>query len=104
MRMTVATCVMLLELTNNLALLPLMMLVTLVAKVRRWDWVLVCVMVDQACEFECGELCLLCQRVAWLGPTPACWLQCICDSVAHTPISCCVVVLPSVVCAAAVAA
>lgn len=33
MRMTVATCVMLLELTNNLALLPLMMLVTLVAKV-----------------------------------------------------------------------
>lgn len=34
MRMTVATCVMLLELTNNLALLPLMMLVTLVAKVR----------------------------------------------------------------------
>lgn len=32
--MTVATCVMLLELTNNLALLPLMMLVTLVAKVR----------------------------------------------------------------------
>lgn len=31
--MTVATCVMLLELTNNLALLPLMMLVTLVAKV-----------------------------------------------------------------------
>eukprot|EP00878_Enallax_costatus_P009990 GHUV01010428.1.p1 GENE.GHUV01010428.1~~GHUV01010428.1.p1 ORF type:complete len:619 (+),score=131.54 GHUV01010428.1:162-2018(+) len=32
MRMTVATCVMLLELTNNLALLPLMMLVTLVAK------------------------------------------------------------------------
>jgi hypothetical protein len=33
MRMTVATCVMLLELSNNLALLPLMMLVTLVAKV-----------------------------------------------------------------------
>jgi chloride channel 7 len=34
MRMTVATCVMLLELTSNLALLPMMMLVTLVAKVR----------------------------------------------------------------------
>jgi chloride channel 7 len=33
MRMTVATCVMLLELTSNLALLPMMMLVTLVAKV-----------------------------------------------------------------------
>ena len=33
MRMTVCTCVMLLELTNNLALLPLMMLVLLVAKV-----------------------------------------------------------------------
>ncbi|KAF8058892.1 CLC-D [Scenedesmus sp. PABB004] len=32
MRMTVATCVMLLELTNNLPLLPMMMLVTLVAK------------------------------------------------------------------------
>uniref|UniRef100_A0A383VWF9 Chloride channel protein n=1 Tax=Tetradesmus obliquus TaxID=3088 RepID=A0A383VWF9_TETOB len=32
MRMTVATCVMLLELTSNLALLPMMMLVTLVAK------------------------------------------------------------------------
>lgn len=33
MRMTVSTCVMLLELTNNLALLPLVMLVLLVAKV-----------------------------------------------------------------------
>lgn len=33
MRMTVCTCVMLLELTNNLALLPLVMLVLLVAKV-----------------------------------------------------------------------
>lgn len=32
MRMTVCTCVMLLELTNNLALLPLVMLVLLVAK------------------------------------------------------------------------
>jgi chloride channel 7 len=39
MRMTVATCVMLLELTNNLALLPMIMLVTLVAKVRgEWWW------------------------------------------------------------------
>ncbi len=35
MRLTVCTCVMLLELTNNLALLPLIMLVLLVAKVRR---------------------------------------------------------------------
>ncbi len=34
MRMTVSTCIMLLELTNNLALLPLVMLVLLVAKVR----------------------------------------------------------------------
>lgn len=34
MRMTVCTCVMLLELTNNLTLLPLVMLVLLVAKVR----------------------------------------------------------------------
>lgn len=34
MRMTVCTCVMLLELTNNMALLPLIMLVLLVAKVR----------------------------------------------------------------------
>lgn len=33
MRMTMCTCVMLLELTNNLALLPLIMLVLLVAKV-----------------------------------------------------------------------
>ena len=33
MRMTVCTCVMLLELTNNLTLLPLVMLVLLVAKV-----------------------------------------------------------------------
>lgn len=33
MRLTVCTCVMLLELTNNLALLPLIMLVLLVAKV-----------------------------------------------------------------------
>lgn len=32
--MTVSTCIMLLELTNNLALLPLVMLVLLVAKVR----------------------------------------------------------------------
>ncbi len=34
MRLTVCTCVMLLELTNNLALLPLVMMVLLVAKVR----------------------------------------------------------------------
>ena len=33
MRISVCTCVMLLELTNNLALLPLIMLVLLVAKV-----------------------------------------------------------------------
>ena len=33
MRLTVCTCVMLLELTNNLSLLPLVMLVLLVAKV-----------------------------------------------------------------------
>lgn len=33
MRLTVCTCVMLLELTNNLALLPMVMLVLLVAKV-----------------------------------------------------------------------
>ena len=33
MRMTVSTCIMLLELTNNLALLPLVMLVLAVAKV-----------------------------------------------------------------------
>lgn len=32
MRMTMCTCVMLLELTNNLALLPLVMLVLLIAK------------------------------------------------------------------------
>jgi hypothetical protein len=34
MRLTMSACVMLLELTNNLALLPLIMLVLLVAKVR----------------------------------------------------------------------
>lgn len=34
MRLTVCTCVMLLELTNNLSMLPLVMLVLLVAKVR----------------------------------------------------------------------
>jgi chloride channel 7 len=33
MRLTVCTCVMLLELTNNLSMLPLVMLVLLVAKV-----------------------------------------------------------------------
>jgi chloride channel 7 len=33
MRITMCTCVMLLELTNNLALLPLIMVVLLVAKV-----------------------------------------------------------------------
>jgi hypothetical protein len=42
MRMTVSSCVMLLELTNNLALLPLVMLVLLVAKVSvlnyGWYW------------------------------------------------------------------
>lgn len=48
MRMTVATCVMLLELTNNLALLPLMMLVTLVAKVCVPEWVPLCVCYAQA--------------------------------------------------------
>lgn len=34
MRLTVCTCVMLLELTNNLALLPLVMMVLLIAKAR----------------------------------------------------------------------
>jgi chloride channel 7 len=35
MRVTMCTCVMLLELTDNLALLPLIMLVLLVSKVRQ---------------------------------------------------------------------
>jgi chloride channel 7 len=58
MRMTVATCVMLLELTSNLALLPMMMLVTLVAKVRQF-----CHVFFQMCVFLGWSLC----SGAWLG-------------------------------------
>lgn len=45
----VCTCVMLLELTNNLALLPLIMLVLLVAKVRA---------VLSGVRFEAGRTCI----------------------------------------------
>jgi chloride channel 7 len=61
MRMTVATCVMLLELTSNLALLPMMMLVTLVAKVGdviRSDCA-------YACIFNLGcSACAMCRYTA----------------------------------------